>query len=87
MRRLAASDLQKVAARKEKLRLDGNQAGSPDMTPRIPQSNFTWQSPVGTAVPPRDPDVDNGEGEEEDEDGGADEDLEPPVIREPDEGE
>jgi hypothetical protein len=57
------------------------------MTSRIPQSIFTWQSLISTAVPPRDPNVDDDEGEDEDEDGEADDDREPAVIREPDDDE
>jgi hypothetical protein len=43
---------------------------------------FTSLGLVGAAVPPRDP---NDDKDKEDEDDGADEDREPPVIREPDE--
>jgi hypothetical protein len=57
------------------------------MTPRIPESIFTWQIPFSTAVPPRDLNIDDDEEEEEDDDGEADEDREPAVIREPDEDE
>jgi hypothetical protein len=51
------------------------------MTPRISESPFAV---IGDMVPPRDP---NDEDEEEDEDDNGDnkEDLEPPVVREPDE--
>ena len=56
------------------------------MTSRIPQSILAWQSLAGTALPPRDRNVDNDDHEEED-DGEADEDREPAVIREPDEDE
>jgi hypothetical protein len=56
------------------------------MTSLIPESIFTWESLVGTPVPPRDPNDDDEE-EEEDDDHEADEDREPPVIREPDEDE
>jgi hypothetical protein len=50
---------------------------SPDMTtlPRL----------VGTAAPPRDPNVDDDEEEEDDDE--VDDDREPAVIREPDEDE
>jgi hypothetical protein len=51
---------------------------SPDMT--------TWPSLVGTAAPPRDPNVDDDEEEEEDDDE-VDDDREPAVIREPEEDE
>jgi hypothetical protein len=57
--------------------------GRPDMTSLIPESIFTWESLVGTPVPPRDPNDDDDE-EEEDHDHGVDEDREPAVIREPD---
>jgi hypothetical protein len=57
------------------------------MTSLIPESIFTWESLVGTPVPPRDPNDDDEEEEEEDDDHEADEDREPPVIREPDEDE
>jgi hypothetical protein len=56
------------------------------MTPRIPESGFTWLSVVGNTMPPRDPNDDDDEEGEED-DGEADEDREPAVIREPDEDE
>ena len=57
-----------------------------DMTPRFPESVFTWLSLVGNAVPPRDPnDEDDDEDEEDEED--EDEGREPAVIREPDEDE
>jgi hypothetical protein len=56
------------------------------MTSLIPESIFTWVSPVGTLLPPRDPNDDDDE-EEEDDDHEAEEDREPAVIREPDEGE
>ena len=48
---------------------------------RISESPFTV---LGNMMPPRDP---NDEDEEEDEDGNGEEkeDLEPPVVREPDE--
>jgi hypothetical protein len=53
------------------------------MTSLIPESFFTWESLVGTLVPPRDPNDDD----DEEEDHEADEDREPAVIREPDEDE
>jgi hypothetical protein len=43
---------------------------------------FSWRSLAGAALPPRDPDDDEIEDEEDDE---QDEDLDPAVIREPDE--
>lgn len=57
------------------------------MTPRIPESLFTWLSLVGNTVPPRDPNNNNNEDEEEEDEDEADEDREPAVIREPDEDE
>jgi hypothetical protein len=56
------------------------------MTARIPENASTWLvdwGPMGDTVPPRDPDDDDAE----DEDGEAepDDDLEPAVVREPDE--
>jgi hypothetical protein len=50
---------------------------SPDMT--------AWPSLVGTAAPPRDPNVDDDEEEEDDDE--VDDDREPAVIREPDDDE
>jgi hypothetical protein len=52
-----------------------------NMAPDISEGIFSWQSVLGAAVPPRDPDDD--EDEEDEEDGGDEE--EPAVIREPDE--
>ena len=49
------------------------------MTPRISESPFTV---LGNMMPPRDP---NDEDEDEDDNGNNKEDLEPPVVREPDE--
>ena len=60
--------------------------GRPDIISLIPESIFTWVSLLGTPVPPRDPNDDDGDEEEED-DHEADEDREPAVIREPDEDE
>jgi len=60
------------------------------MTPRIPESIFTWHSLISTTMPPRDPnDNDDEEEEEEDEDDEDEEDenRQPAVIREPDEDE
>jgi hypothetical protein len=56
------------------------------MAPHM-ENIFTWQSLIVTAGPPRDQYDDDDEDEEEDEGGDADEDREPPVIREPDEDE
>jgi hypothetical protein len=66
-----------------------NQAGNPDMTPRNPQSPFTWPSLtwpnlISIALPLQGPNDDDDEDEDEDDDE-ADED--PAVIREPDEDE
>ena len=57
------------------------------MTPRIPQSIFTWHSLINTTTPPRDPNDNDDEEEEEDEDDEDEENREPAVIREPDEDE
>ena len=58
------------------------------MTPRIPESIFTWHSLINTTMPPRDPnDNEDEEGEEEDDEDEEDENREPAVIREPDEDE
>jgi hypothetical protein len=56
------------------------------MCPHTPGIGFARLNLVGTAVPPRDPNDDDDDGEEED-DGEADGDREPAVIREPDEDE
>jgi len=59
------------------------------MTARIPKNFSTWfveWSPVtimGAAMPPRDPNDDDDDAE--DEDAETDDDLEPAVVREPDE--
>ena len=45
-------------------------------------SNWSFATVVGEALPPRDPDDDETEVEEDDE---QDEDIDPAVIREPDE--
>jgi hypothetical protein len=58
------------------------------MTARIPENVSTWLvdwsivTIIGNAMPPRDPDDD---AEDEDGDAEPDEDLEPAVVREPDE--
>ena len=69
--------------------------GSPDMTPRIPDDPHDWLSLLDVAAPPRVPNDNNdedGENDDDDEDDEDDEDEEeeddePPVIREPEEGE
>jgi len=59
------------------------------MTARIPENVSTWLvdwsivTIIGNAMPPRDPDDDDAE--DEDDDAEPDEDLEPAVVREPDE--
>jgi hypothetical protein len=61
------------------------------MTPRIPENVSSWLVDwsfaliMGNMMPPRDPN-DDDDAEDEDEDGDAEpDDLEPPVVREPDE--
>jgi hypothetical protein len=59
------------------------------MTARIPENVSTWLvdwsivTIMGNAIPPRDPDDDDDDAE--DGDAEPDEDLEPAVVREPDE--
>jgi hypothetical protein len=59
------------------------------VTARIPENVSTWLvdwsivTIIGNAMPPRDPDDDDAE--DEDGDAEPDEDLEPAVVREPDE--
>jgi hypothetical protein len=59
------------------------------MTARIAENVSTWLvdwsivTIIGNAMPPRDPDDDDAE--DEDGDAEPDEDLEPAVVREPDE--
>jgi hypothetical protein len=55
------------------------------MTPHI-STRLSIVTIMGNTVPPRDPD-DDDDAEDEDEEGDAepDDDLDPPVIREPDE--
>ena len=57
------------------------------MTPRIPENVHTslvgW-SLVGNTMPPRDPN-DDDDAEDEDGDAEPDDDVEPAVVREPDE--
>jgi hypothetical protein len=55
------------------------------MTARIPDDVFTWSRLLASAVPPRDPN--DGDDDEEEEEDDVDDEREPPVIREPDEGE
>ena len=60
------------------------------MTPRIPESIFTWHSLINTTMAPRDPNDNDDEEEEEDDEDDEDEEDEnrqPAVIREPDEDE
>jgi hypothetical protein len=60
------------------------------MTARIPENVSTWLvdwsivTIKGNTMPPRDPD-DDDDAEDEDGDAEADEDVEPAVVREPDE--
>jgi len=56
------------------------------MTPRIPENVSSWSvaTIMGNTIPPRDPNDDDDDAEEEDGDAELD-DLEPAVIREPDE--
>ena len=58
------------------------------MTPRIPENVSSWSfaTIMGNTMPPRDPndDDDDADADAEDEDAEPD-DLEPPVVREPDE--
>lgn len=60
------------------------------MTPCIPENVSNWLvdwsfAPItGNTTPPRDPNDDDGDAEDEDEDAEPD-DLEPAVVREPDE--
>ena len=57
------------------------------MTPRIPESPFTWLSLIDISAPPRDPNNNNNEDEEDEDEDEEDEKREPAVIREPDEDE
>ena len=57
------------------------------MTPRIPENVSSWSfaTIMGSTMPPRDPN-DDDDAEDEDEDGDAEPDeVEPAVVREPDE--
>jgi hypothetical protein len=61
------------------------------MTARTPENVSTWLvdwsivTIMGNTMPPRDPDDDDDDAEDEDGDAEPDEDLEPAVVREPDE--
>ena len=62
------------------------------MTARIPENVSTWLvnwsivTIMGNTIPPQDPnDDDDDDAEDEDDDAESDDDLEPAVIREPDE--
>jgi hypothetical protein len=61
------------------------------MTARIPENVSTWLvdwsivTIIGNTMPPRDPDDDDDDAEDEDGDAEPGEDLEPAVVREPDE--
>jgi hypothetical protein len=58
-----------------------------DMTPRIPENVSSWSfaTIMGSTMPPRDPN-DDDDAEDEDEDGDVEpDDVEPAVVREPDE--
>jgi hypothetical protein len=60
------------------------------MTARIPENVFTWLvdwsvvTIMGNTMPPRDPN-DDDDADDEDGDAEPDDDLEPAVVREPDE--
>ena len=57
------------------------------MTPRIPENVPAWLIDwglMGNTMPPRDPN-DHDDAEDEDGDAEPDDDLEPAVVREPDE--
>jgi hypothetical protein len=59
-----------------------------DMTPRIPENVSSWSfaTIMGSTMPPRDPNDDDDDAVDEDEDGDAEpDDVEPAVVREPDE--
>ena len=63
------------------------------MTARIPENVSTWLvnwsivTIMGNTIPPQDPNDDDDDDDVEDEDGAAEphDDLEPAVVREPDE--
>jgi hypothetical protein len=56
------------------------------MTPRFPENVSSWSFAIimGNTMPPRDPNDDDDDAEDEDGDAEPD-DLEPAVVREPDE--
>ena len=62
-----------------------------EMTARVPENVSTWLvdwrivTIMGKTMPPRDPDDDDDDAEDENGDAEPDEDLEPAVVREPDE--
>jgi hypothetical protein len=61
------------------------------MTARIPENVSTWLvdgrivTTTGNTMPPRDPNDDDDDEEDEEGDAEPDDDLEPAVVREPDE--
>jgi hypothetical protein len=61
------------------------------MTARIPENISTWLvdwsivTIIGNTMPPRDPNDDDEDDEDEDGDAEPDDELEPAVVREPDE--
>jgi hypothetical protein len=61
------------------------------MTAHIPEDDSTWLfdwnivTIIGNTMPPRDPNDDDDDDDAEDDDTESDDDLEPAVIREPDE--
>jgi hypothetical protein len=61
------------------------------MTARIPENVSPWLvdwsivTIMGNTMPPRDPEDDDNDADDEDGDAEPDEDLEPAVVREPDE--
>jgi hypothetical protein len=61
------------------------------MNARIPENISTWLvdwslgTVMGTTAPPRDPNDDDDDAEDEDGDAEPGDDLEPAVVREPDE--
>jgi hypothetical protein len=62
------------------------------MIARIPENVSTWLvdwsivAIMGNTMPPRDPnDDDDGDAEDEDDEAESDDDVEPAVVREPDE--
>jgi hypothetical protein len=56
------------------------------MTARIPENVSTdWTIVTINTMPPRDPNDDDDDDDDEDEDAESDDDVEPAVVREPDE--